>query len=146
MGFGSEILTDDGVALKIVDDLKLSLNNDLFDFQKVNLISLETLNLLAGFKKICLVDAAKNKNESIGTVKYFQLADFQNSLHLINSHDLSLKHLINLGKLLSYSVTDNIQIITINVQEAEEFGHRFSKSLNFQYLKIYQEILKNMLK
>jgi len=140
IGFGSEILTDDGIALKIVKDLKLNLDNNLFDFREVNLISLETLNLLIDYKNIVFIDAVKNKTESLGEVNYYRLNNFNNSLHLFNSHDLTLQQLIELGRIFSAELTEDIQVVTININEFEEFGYELSNSMKSVYPNIYEQI------
>jgi hydrogenase maturation protease len=144
VGFGSEILKDDGIALKIIDDLKLEADLDFVDFEEVNLISLETLELLLEYKVVILIDAALNNDQRVGTVNHYHLKDFKESLHLVNFHDLSINQLIEFAKTLKMAITDNIHIITIVVSEVEEFGFRLSEMVNEIYPVIYSEIYETM--
>ena len=140
MGFGSSILTDDGVALKIADHLKKKLPSKLFDFKEDNLISLEVMEELSDYKKIILIDAVANKDAPIGELKSAKLEDFKSSVHLYNIHDLSIHHLSELAKYLNYKISDDIQIITINIKEKEEFSASLSEELTLQFDTICSEI------
>lgn len=144
MGFGSEILTDDGIAIKLVNLLKNDLNHQEVQFLDANLISLETLELLVGFKKIVLIDATQDKNSDIGELRFLKLDQFKNSLHLINFHDLSIHQLIEMAQVLEIPITDDILIITINVEETEAFEKNISESLQVIYSDIYSKIFNKI--
>ncbi len=140
MGFGSSILTDDGIALKIVEQLSKDLASSLFDFKTENLISLETLETISGYKKIIIIDATSNTEEQIGQVNKYLLKDFKSSLHLFNIHDLSIHHLSELAGYLSCKISTDIIVITVNVKEKEEFSSSLSSDLNDKYVEIYSKI------
>ncbi len=140
MGFGSSILTDDGVGLKIAEQLSKDLDSKLFDFKTENLISLETIEALTGYKKIIIIDAVSKSEERIGQVSKYLLQDFKSSLHLFNIHDLSIHHLKELANYLSCEITTDIFVVTINVKEKEEFSSSLSSDLNDKYSEIYSTI------
>ena len=144
VGFGSEILMDDGIAVKIINDLKLEDDLNFIDFQEVNLISLETLELLLEYKVVVLIDASLNYDKRVGTVNHYHLKDFKESLHLVNFHDLSIHQLIEFAKTLKMAISDNIHIITIEVTEAEEFGIQLSEKVNELYPAIYRKICETI--
>ncbi len=140
IGFGSEILTDDGIALKIIDELKLG-EIDAVDFESVNLIGLENIELFTFYHRVILLDATTNIELKIGDVNHYLLDDFQESLHLVNFHDLSIHQLIEFARMLKMDVSDNIHVITIRVSEVEAFGYQLSEPLNNKYSDIYKEVL-----
>lgn len=140
MGFGSSILTDDGVALKIVDQLKKDLDSGLFCFETDSLISLEAIEVLAGYKKIFLIDAVTKEKEIIGGLKYFDLKEFKSSVHLYNIHDLSIHQLKELANYLAFDITNDIKIITINIKEKEFFSSKLSLDLDGLFKQIYKKI------
>ena len=143
IGFGSEILTDDGIALKIISDLKHH-NIQGVDFQTTNLISLEILALLPDYKSIVLIDATTNVNGYSGKVCHYLLKNFEESLHLLNFHDLSIHQMLEFAKAIKMSISDDIHIITIGVSEVEEFGDQLSETVSEQYPKIYNEVFREI--
>lgn len=142
MGFGSSILTDDGIALKIIDRLQEKLPLSLFDFKKDNLISLEVLEEISGYRKIILIDAMTDEEVPIGHLRNDRLEDFVSSIHLYNIHDLSIHHLNELAKYLNYEISSDIQIITINIMEKEEFSALLSEKLVQQFNEICVKVEK----
>ena len=144
MGFGSEILTDDGIAIKIIEQLLQEFNPELFEFKTDNLISLETVQALSGYKKIILIDAVTKNKEAYGQVNSSPLKYFKGSLHLNNIHDISIHQLNKIAKYLSLNISDDILVITVKIKENEFFSSSLSGDLNNKFKRIYKEIIETI--
>lgn len=137
LGFGNEILTDDGIAVKIVKSLKDLDKDPKISYETAWLGGLEILDYFNNtYNKAVFIDAVKTGEDKPGTVKKFDLQDFTETLHLSNFHDASFVNTIKLGRKLGYSIPDHIKIISIEIVEDEEFSVSFSKEIEEKYQDI----------
>lgn len=69
LGLGNEILTDDGIGLKIVSDLQKTNTEPGLDFRTSALGGLELLDIIRDYDEVIIVDAMKTGQVPPGTVQ-----------------------------------------------------------------------------
>ena len=89
LGIGNEILTDDGVGLKLCDFLKEKYKNKPIQFEKLSVGGLEILEFIQGYETVIFIDAIKTVDGQIGDVYLYTPNSFKETLHLSNLHDHS---------------------------------------------------------
>lgn len=141
-GIGNEILMDDGIGPKIVKQLGKALPHAQADFESVWLGGLEVIEYIQGYQQVIFIDAIKTQNGIPGDTYYFTPADYNETLHLSNIHDVSFLTAIKLGKMLGYQIPGSISIIAIEIIEDKIFGTEFSPMIKKKYPLIFQEILE----
>lgn len=140
LGIGNEILTDDGIAPKLVKDLEKNLDLPFADFETAALGGLEILEFIQGFQKVILIDAIKTKDGIPGDVYLFTLDDFKETLHLSNLHDISFLTAMKLGTKLGFEMPEDMKIIAIEIIEDLVFSNDFTEPLQKRYNEIYKDI------
>lgn len=133
LGFGSNILTDAGIGLHLINDLRKAGLFDQADFETALILSLEILELIEGYKSLIIIDGIKSGKDQVGDIKICSLADFQPTIHISNIHDFEFKHIIELGELLGLKIPDDIYIISIEVQDHITFSENLSDELKSKY-------------
>ncbi len=141
-GIGNEILMDDGIGPRIVNQLAKIQPGLKADFESVWLGGLEVIEYIEGYQQVIFIDAIKTKNGIPGDTYYFTAEDFKETLHLSNIHDVSFLTAIQLGKMLGYQIPESIFIIAIEIVEDKIFGNEFSPILKKKYPIIFQEVLE----
>ena len=140
LGIGNEILTDDGIGPKLVEDLKKSDFPDHVKFQNAFIGGLEILEVIQGYAKVIFIDAIITKGGIPGTVYHFRPDDFRETLHLSNLHDVNFLTSLELGKKMNMSLPAEIHIIAVEVIEDRIFSDQFSPGISERYPQIQQTV------
>jgi hydrogenase maturation protease len=143
LGLGNPILHDDSVGLRVVDKLEKILNKkNNVDFYKVATSGIEILDIISGYKRLILIDVIKTGKDKIGTLTQHKIADFNNSVHLTNPHQLNLPSVIEFANKTGIPVPEIIDIFTIEVEDIYTFSLECSPEIKTQIPEIAKEILK----
>jgi hydrogenase maturation protease len=140
LGIGNEILTDDGIGPRLVNDLRKYCLNKNVHFANACVGGLEIIELLNGYDEAILIDAIRTKNGIPGSVYRFSPDDFHETLHLSNMHDISFLTALRLGKKLNIKLPEEIRIIAVEIIEDREFSDELTPPLNICYPAILKEI------
>lgn len=140
LGFGSDALSDDGLPVRLVCDLKTVLNPINYEFNSSPLGGLELLELLQGYEKVILIDTQLTNRRKAGTISLFTPGDFEETFHLSSQHDLSFHQVLELAKAMEIPFPSDILIIAIEIVENKRLSFEFSDEIE----NIYSEILKNV--
>jgi len=137
LGFGSDVLSDEGIALHVLKDLEKKWNK-IADFNTYLVFNLDVINDIAAYKTLILIDACEEELE--GIVKNFPLEDYIPTLHLSNYHDTSLPEGIAFGRQMDFEMPEKIEIITISIKEIGLIGNDLTKKLKGNYDAILEKI------
>ena len=152
LGLGSEILTDDGIGLRIVRDLKNILTFQVeknlkgrIDFKTCLTGSLDLLEIIKNYNTLIILDATKTQNGIPGDVYKYSLENYKDTIHLQNIHDISFQDTLKLGKSTGLIIPEKVEILAIEIFDNLTFSSSLSAVLTKKYSKILQEI-KNHVK
>jgi hydrogenase maturation protease len=140
LGIGNDILTDDGIGPKLVNELKSTRTSADIDFLNVFLGGLDILELIQGYEKVIFIDAIITKDGIPGTVYHFKPADFKETLHLSNLHDANFLTALKLGRKMGMQIPENIHIIAIEIIEDRIFSDQLSPEMEMKYPEIFEEV------
>lgn len=144
LGLGSNILTDAGVGIHLLNDIKSTGLIANVDFETDFLMSLEILELINNYKTLVIIDGVKSGKDPIGKVRVFSLADFFPTIHLSNFHDFEFSQIIELGEFLGLNMPKNIQVISIEVQDNLTFSNNLSTELAAQYPDVKSKVINQI--
>jgi hydrogenase maturation protease len=140
LGIGNDILTDDGIGPKIVKDLRnLGLSSE-FQLETTTLGGLEILEIIKDYKRVIFIDAIRTENGKPGEIYFFTPADFKETLHLSNLHDINFLTALELGKKLDIPLPEDIRIIAIEIVDDQVFSTLFTPVIEEKYPEIFQSI------
>jgi hydrogenase maturation protease len=140
LGMGNEILTDDGVGIKLLNDLKEKCFYADADYEALSIGGLEIVEFLSGYKTVIILDAIKTLNGVPGSVYRFIPDDFNSTLHIDNLHDISFLNALKVGKELGYDMPSQIEIIAVEIIEDMVFGTDFTPQIQEKYPEIFTEV------
>ncbi|MFC2136852.1 hydrogenase maturation protease, partial [Bacteroidota bacterium] len=98
LGLGSDILSDEGIGIRIIQLLEHTNLRLITDFKTLNIGSPELIEIIKDYKKVFIIDAIKTKSKQVGEIHYLDLNNFQKTINLSNPHDIPFIDTINLGK------------------------------------------------
>ena len=136
MGFGSDALSDDGLPIRLIHDLKLMPGHVKFNFETSAVGGLELLELLKGYDKAFLIDTQLTGKRKPGEISLFTPGDFEETFHLSSQHDLSFQDTLRLAVTMGIPFPSFIQIIAIEIVENKRLGFEFSDIIKEKYPSI----------
>jgi len=144
LGVGNDILTDDGIGPKIVEELRRDIQEEYISYLTVATGGLEILELIKDYDKVIIIDAIKTKDGIPGTVYHLTPSNFKETLHISSFHDVSFLTALKVGEKLDIHVPDQINIIAIEIVEDLTFSSEFSKPIAEKYSEIYMEVQRSV--
>jgi len=97
LGLGNEILTDDGIGIKLVNDLEKKFRRSSFDFKTASCGGLEIVELMNGYDFVIIIDAIKTLGGIPGKIYYFTPHHFRQSMHVSSFHDICFLTALQFG-------------------------------------------------
>jgi len=147
IGFGSDALSDDGLPIRLINDLKAILDPDKFILMTSPVGGLELLNLLDGFNTAVLIDTQLTSKRKPGVIHKFTPDNFEETFHLSSQHDVYFHEALRLGSEMGISMPDDIHIVAIEIVENKKLSFEFSDEIREKYQSILSylcRILKRM--
>jgi hydrogenase maturation protease len=140
LGMGNDILTDDGVGIKITKVLekKYPFPNIIYD--TLSLGGMEIIEYIRDFKMVIIIDAIKTQDGIPGAVYQFVPEDFKETTHLSNIHDISFLTSLKLAKELDIPTPEEVHIIAVEIVEDMVFSDDFTPQLQARYPAILDEV------
>ena len=141
LGIGNNILTDDGIGSRLVNDLSKQIHDPEVHYDTACCGGLEIVEYIKDYERVIFIDAIRTLEGSPGDVYYFIPSDFQETSHLSSLHDVSFLTALKLGQTLNLGLPNDLHIIAVEIIEDLEF----SEELTWQLKERYPEILERVL-
>jgi hydrogenase maturation protease len=142
LGMGNDILKDDGIGPRLLNDLAPNFENPEIQCEIVCCGGLEIMEIIKSFDKVIFIDAIHTKDGKPGDIYYFKPSDFQETLHLSNLHDVGFLTALSLGNSLDMHLPADLHIIAVEIIEDMEFGEELTPELKGKYPEIKKEVAK----
>jgi hydrogenase maturation protease len=124
---GNEIISDDAfgpaVARELVKETEIGRRADVIF---APLAGFSLLDLLAGRRKVLIVDTVRTGKSAPGTLHSFPAGVLTPSHHLTSSHQISLPTALELGKRLGYAMPEHIDILAVEAQDLETLSEQLT--------------------
>ena len=142
LGMGNEILTDDGVGIKLIYELQKLIIHPQVSFDTLSIGGLEIIEFLSPYSTVIILDAIKTLDGIPGSVYRLVPDDFKSTLHIDNLHDISFLNALRVGKKLGINTPSNIQIVAIEIVEDLVFSDEFTPQVQARWDDIKKEVIE----
>lgn len=126
LGLGNPILTDDGVGVRVAEEVLARLPVDTpIDCTEVSVGGLLLMETMLGYERVILIDALYPCKGDPGTIHRMTLADLQAispTEHSTSPHDTSLITALEMGRRMGLPLPEDITIYAIEVENILDFG------------------------
>lgn len=132
IGLGNSILTDDGVGIHAVREVRRCLNEACpgtdVDIVESEVGGFSLMELMTGWHRIILVDSIQFDGLKPGTVLQINPGDLRTSLRLRSVHDIDLPTVLELGRRLGLPMPGEVSVIAIQAEDALTFGESLTEA------------------
>jgi hydrogenase maturation protease len=126
IGLGNSILTDDGVGIYTVREVRRCLEKSGtgadVDIVETEVGGFALMELMTGWTRVILVDSIQFDGLEPGTVVRIQPGDLHTSLRIRSVHDIDLPTVLELGRTLGLAIPEEVSVIGIQAEDALTLG------------------------
>jgi len=123
IGLGNIILSDDGAGILIAREIANRCHSlpDI-DVVEASIGGIGLLELIAGYKKVILVDSIKTAEGQSGEIYRIDVEDLGDISYPCSPHFLDIRTAVELGSKFGYEMPENIEIYAIEIKENTTFS------------------------
>jgi hydrogenase maturation protease len=121
IGLGNELLSDDGLGIRVVRELRKRLEGGAIDFEELSVGGLELLDHITGYERCIIVDAIATGAHPPGTVLRFLQTTDSDPVTLTSSHQIDLSQVLTLARLLGGDIPRTVLVYGIEAQDVVTF-------------------------
>jgi hydrogenase maturation protease len=129
LGLGNPILTDDGVAFAVVDELTGQVDRSDVTVNRASVGGLGLLELLVGYDKVIILDAIQTDGAVPGEIHCLSPDEHHGNLRAASTHDVSLATALELGHRLRKDLPEEIVILAVEAADVETFGEELTPAV-----------------
>ncbi len=126
IGLGNTILTDDGVGVYTVREIRRLLNEhgsaDAADIVESEVGGFDLMELMTGWDRVILVDSIQFDGVAPGTLLELDPQDLRTALRIRSVHDIDLPTVLKLGRLMGLQMPGQVLIYAIQAEDAQTLG------------------------
>ncbi|MHA1940495.1 MAG: hydrogenase maturation protease [Candidatus Hodarchaeales archaeon] len=123
LGIGNSLRMDDGAGIRVVESLSKdkNLKNLDIEFSYLNTGGLEILDVIDGFERAIIVDAASMADQGLKPGEFYHLTNLHDLTTTerggISSHGVSVFDVLKYGEIGGYQIPNPIEIYGIQIKE-----------------------------
>lgn len=117
LGMGNPILSDDGVGIRVAQEIQKSLADPEVTVAEAALGGLALLDLLPGYDRVIIIDAIQTEGGKVGALYRLGVDDFAFAKHLSSPHDMNFFTALELGARLGMAIPPEITIFAVEVED-----------------------------
>ena len=123
IGLGNTILSDDGAGILTAREIvkKCHLSPDI-EVVEASIGGIGLLDLMAGYKKVILVDSIKTARGQTGEIYRIDVENLGDVSYPCGPHFLDVRTAVELGNKFGYEMPEKIEIYAIEIKENTIFG------------------------
>jgi hydrogenase maturation protease len=148
VGLGNPILSDDGVGIRVVRELKRRVPGA--SIVELGAGGIRLLDVLPGFERVLIVDAMVTGEMACGKFRRFSLDELRSkSARTCNTlcvHDMDLPTAMALGHLAGMELPEEVVIWGVEVKDVETFAETLSPTIEAAVPMVVDEMYRELLR
>jgi len=130
IGLGNEMLSDDGVGIRVVRGVRERISTDHASFEELSVGGIELFDYLVQTDECIIVDAILTGQHPPGTiVRFVQSAD-EEPVRLTSSHQIDLGQILGLAKFLGASLPSRTTVYGIEAADITTFREECTEAVS----------------
>lgn len=148
LGLGNPILTDDGVGVRVAEEVRARLPLDApVDVSEVSVGGLTLMESMIGYQRVILIDAYLSEDGVPGTFRRMDLDDLRvvsPTQHSGSPHDASLATAIEAGRRMGLQLPADVQIFAIQVENVVDFNEQPTPAVTAAIPRVVQAVVEEL--
>ncbi|MHC1578317.1 MAG: hydrogenase maturation protease [Dehalococcoidia bacterium] len=124
LGLGNPILSDDGVGIRVAQEVRKQLNNPRVAVAETSEAGLRLLDSILDYDEVVIIDAIQTQKGKAGQIYRMKPEDFSFAEHLSSPHQVNLATALELGKKLNLTMPQQITVFAVEANDVSNFGEK----------------------
>ncbi len=124
LGLGNPILSDDGVGIRVAEELEGKVDPQEVTVLETSMAGLDLLNMLADYDRAIIIDAIQTVGGQAGDIYQLEPGALDSTQHAASPHDVNFATALELGRRLGLPLPRQIIIFAIEVADASTFSEK----------------------
>jgi hydrogenase maturation protease len=146
LGLGNPILSDDGVGVKVAQEVGKKLDDPETTVSETNAVGLGLLDLIVGYDRVIIIDAIQTKRGKAGRIYRMEPQDFSSAKHFSSPHQINLVTALELGKMLNLVMPQEIAILAVEAKDVNNFGERCTPEVEKAIPQVVKIVLEELVR
>jgi hydrogenase maturation protease len=143
MGMGNPILRDDGVGIRIAEELRGRLRDPRICVKEADIYGFGLLELMFGFDRVIVIDAIRTKGGKPGDFYRLTDEDLKFCAYLSSPHDINFATALEMGRRLDLRVPREIVIYAVEGEDLTTFGEDLTPAVERAVPVVVEAILRD---
>lgn len=144
LGLGNSILSDDGVGIRVAQEVREKLNDPQVTVAETSGAGLSLLDSIAGYDKVIIIDAIQTREGHAGQICRMGPQDFSLTKHFSSPHQINLATALELGKMLNLAMPQKITIFAVEAKDITSFSERCTPEVEQAIPEVVKMVLEEL--
>ena len=144
LGLGNPILSDDGVGIKVAQELRQKLDDHHVTVAEASLGGISLLDSIVGYDKVIIIDAIQTQKGKAGAIYRMGPGDFSFAKHVASPHQINLITALELGKMLDLAMPKEITIFAVEAEDITNFSETCTPEVERAIPEVVKMVLEEL--
>jgi hydrogenase maturation protease len=144
LGIGNPILSDDGVGIKVAQEVGKKLDDPQITVSETSAAGLSLLDSIIGYDKVIIIDAIQTEEGKAGQISRMKPEDFSFAKHISSPHQINLVTALELGKMLNLTMPREISILAVEAKDIASFSEGCTPEVEQAIPKVVKMVLEEL--
>jgi hydrogenase maturation protease len=140
LGLGNPIFGDDGVGLRVIEELQKHVQNFDITLEAAELAGLDMLEKLSGYDRVIIIDAIQTGGR-VGEIYHLTQDDLKSTVHTGTPHDVNFSTALEFGERIGVKLPSKIDIVAIEIAPNVAFSEKLTPEIE----KVVPEAVKRVM-
>ena len=144
LGIGNLILSDDGVGIRVAQEVGKKLNDPQITVSETSEAGLSLLDSIIGYDEVIIIDAIQTQKGKAGQIYHMGPGDFSSAKHLSSPHQINLITALELGKMLDLAMPQKITIFAVEAKDVTNFSEECTPEVEQAIPEVVKMVLEEL--
>ncbi len=141
LGLGNPIRGDDGVGIRIAEELKKHIKDENVEVKEASIGSIGILDLVQGYDRVIVIDSIQTKDGRSGQIHRLKPSDLKSSIYTSWPHEINFTTTLSLGEKLQLRMPKIIDIYAVEIKKNITFAEECTPEISQAIPEIVHQIL-----
>ena len=144
LGIGNPILSDDGVGIRVVQEVGNKLTDAQVTVSETSAAGLSLLDSIIGYDKVIIIDAIQIQEGKAGQIYRMKPEDFSFAKRISSPHQINLVTALELGKMLNLAMPREIDVFAVEAKDTDTFSEKCTPEVERAVPEVVKMVLENL--
>ena len=144
LGLGNPILSDDGVGIRVAQEVGKQLNDPQVTVAETSEAGLRLLDSIVSYDKVIIIDAVQTEKGQAGQIYRMEPQDFSSAKYFPSPHQINLATALELGNALNLAMPQKITIFAVEAKDVTSFSEKCTPEVEQSIPEVVKMVLQEL--